>query len=94
MHVEGFTAPSSEWVQLSNGLEFTQQVPSLTQEVIDNDAVLLFMGTNGIWHVLPYQVNALRYTYSYQVGQVTITVTGTQIASTVDWKLVYVRDSE
>ena len=94
VHVEGFTAPSSGWDQLPNGLSYTQQIPSLTQEVIDNDAVILFMEKNGIWYVLPYQVNALHYTYSYQPGEITITLTGTQIPSTVDWKLVYMEDSE
>ena len=93
-HVESFTALSSDWEQLSNGIQYTQQVPSLTQEVIDNDAVLLYMYKNSIWYVLPHQLYTLQYTYSYQPGEITITLTGTQLPSTLPCKLVYMEDSE
>ncbi len=94
LHVEGFTALSSEWEQLSNGIKYTRQVPSLTEEVIDNDAVLLYMHKNSIWYVLPYQLYTLQYTYSYQVGELTITIIGTQIPSTLHCKLVFMEDTE
>lgn len=94
VHVESFTAPSAEWVQLPNGLAFTQQVPSLTQDVIDNDALLLYMKRNNTWYVLPHQVFGLQYSWSYQPGEVVVTVTGTQIPFDLTCKVVYVSDSE
>lgn len=94
LHVESFTALNSDWEQLSNGIKYTRQVPSLTQDVIDNDAVLLYMHKNNIWYVLPYQLNVLLYTYSYQPGEITITITGTQIPYTLPLKLVYMEDSQ
>lgn len=92
--MESFTVLNSEWEQLSNGLQVTRQVPSLTEEVIDNEAVLLYMFKTGNWFLLPYQTGALRYTFSYQAGQVTIVITGTRIPTTLPFKLMYVEDSE
>lgn len=94
MHVESFTVLSSEWELVGNGMKATRQVSSLTQDVIDHDAVVLFLGRDGMWYPLPHQVNALSYTYSCQPGEVTITITGTQIQLTLPWKLVYLSDSE
>ena len=85
---------NSEWEQLSNGMQVTRQVPSLTQEVVVNDAVLMYMLKSGHWYLLPCQINALHYTFTYQTGQVTIIVTGTQIPTTLLFKLMYVMDSE
>ncbi|MBK9596895.1 MAG: hypothetical protein IPO60_00875 [Flavobacteriales bacterium] len=62
--------------------------------MIDNDAVLLYMHKNNIWYLLPHQLSTLQYTYSYQPGEITITVIGTQIPTTLILKLVYMEDSE
>jgi hypothetical protein len=94
VHVESFTVAASDWEVQGNGMQHVIQVPSLTQEVIDQDAVLLYFERNGIWHILPYQVNGLQYTYSYQVGEVTTSITGTQIPIALTWKLVYMHDSD
>lgn len=49
---------------------------------------------NGLWHILPYQVNSLWYTYSYQPGELTIGITGTLIPLTLPWKPVYLQEAE
>lgn len=94
VHFQSFTIASADWTQLTNALSFTYEVPALTQEVIDSAAVILSMKRNNLWYVLPAQVFTVQYTWTYQLGQVNVYVSGTQLPFDLPCKLVWMNDPE
>ena len=96
-----FTIASSEWVKNSDGSawEFTLNSALLTQEVVDNGAVKIFVKRGTSWTELPNTQGDLFTQFSFVVGSVNLTfedIHGTLPAkpATADYRMLTISAAE